>query len=263
MGRKKTRKGQEKKPRLAEIQVTFDSAGQGTVNIFADGSMAIVGTDGRPVLPSRVEVASVYNRSNGKPDKVLTRTTGIPSAIHLDPNKALEHFGSVFAVDTNTTEIRGVQISVCVSLMITDITVTPDKWQARPSMVNILEFQDSRQSPERVGWNFAVRTIEPLIVPQPVALVVDSDLAAHPAINRREQPYFESQLLPPAFTLAYASSDAGTTEFIANKAIATCDTFATQILQRISADIDINPQYQTDPTLPVARFRSWKIAATR
>lgn len=263
MGKRKPKKGQTKKPRAVEVQVEFDSAGAGRVQFWADGSMRFVDMDGMPLTPSRAQVSSVYRRDSGKSDKVLTRTPAVPSAIHLDGNKLLAGAGSVFAVDTNTREIRGVKRSVCVSLMITDVAMSSSAWQARPSAMAALEFLDAHASPEHTGWNYAIQLIELMPVPQPVTLIVDSDLDALPAINRRERPYFMNQMLPPGFTLVYASSDAGTTEFIANKAIAGCDTMASQILRQIEADPDSDEKYYigAGPNRPFGKWREWKFGS--
>lgn len=264
MSKKKRGKQQPTKPRKAEVKVTMGEAGTGRLELYSSGALRIVGNDGRMIVPAHVEVSSLYERDSGKP-KIITRGPGVPSAINIDANTLLYPFASVFAIDTNTREIRGTRVSVSVLLRIFgigthEVTATP---------MGAVEFHDARESTEHLGWHYAIRSIE-ANGPRPselelsraqrrgIGIIVDSDLGSLTAINQREQPYFSSHLLPPDITLIYGSSDVGGTEYIANKAISQCDTMATQILRQIEADAR-DEAYEIDSSIPVSRFRKWNI----
>lgn len=260
MSKKKTKVS--RKPRKAKIEFTFAEDGSGTFELYANGAMRFLDADGNTIVPARVEVSSIYDRENGK-EKVLTRGPGMPLSMHVDPNAVLLPFASIFAVDTNTRRIAGTHVSVSVLVRVVDIGTPSMKW--RP--LGAVEVHDARESPERLGWHWAMRCLE-AACPRPpdfelsnasrrgIALVVDSDLGALAAINARSKPYFGTEQLPAGFTLIYASSDAGGTEFIANMAIARCDTLASQLLREIEGGAR-KDGYETDPSLPFARFRRW------
>jgi hypothetical protein len=271
MGKKNKGKRQSTKPRKSIIQLTMAEAGSGKVELYGNGILRIVGTDGKDIVPARVEIASIYDRDSGKV-KVITRGPGTPSTIHIDANQVLYPYASVIAVDTNTREIRGARVSASVMLRVIDVgTLAP---MVQPMAA--VEFHDARESPEHLGWHYAIRTLEASFsrpsefelsqaqrrdVRRGVAIVVDSDLDALSAINGRTRPYFNDLLLPPDLTLIYGSSDVGGTEFIANKAIAQCDTIAAQLLRMIEADPQDDKPYEVDPSLPFARFRRWSVEA--
>ena len=245
MSKRKPKKNRPaRKPRWTHIQITFGTAGSGKLRIHGD-SVSIVGDDGQVVLPSHVEVASTFQRDNGKSPKVIARATSDPSAISTNVNRVLSQYSSLFAVDTNTRKVCGIRVSVSVVLELSSLN-----WTA-------LEFHDAREPPEHLGWFFAVTKIQELQVATPIALVVDSDLDALPAINERKRPYFANHVLPDGFTLVYASSDSGRAEYSGNKALAMCDARATTILRKIEALSTSARQFMVDPSLPLMRFHIW------
>jgi len=65
------------------------------------------------------------------------------------------------------------------------------------------------------------------------ALVTDSDLGLHDAINARTIPLYGDVLLPPNFTLLYASGDTGTEA--TNRILAFCDKQAKATLSSMLA----------------------------
>jgi hypothetical protein len=65
------------------------------------------------------------------------------------------------------------------------------------------------------------------------AIVTDSDLGLHDAINARTTPLYGDVLLPPNFTVLYASGDTGTEA--TNRILAFCDKQAKMTLRAMLA----------------------------
>lgn len=259
-----------KKPRQQRLVITMPDAGSGRIQLLADGTVRIVSDDGQAIEPQSVDVAVLYQRESGK-DKIITRGPGAPGAMSIDGNRIVLPYASVVAVDTNTRRIRGARVS-CTAIV--RVVREPDgSFEYIP--IAAVEFHDATASPERLGWHYAIRTLEESFPRPPemarpprngerrgVALVVDSELGALDAINRRAAPYFAEFLLPPDITMVYASSDAGSEEHIANRAIATCDKFASHILRDIEAN-ESEEGFEVEPSLPFRRFRRFTVNAER
>lgn len=245
-------------------------AGSGKLQLFADGSIRIVSDTGQPIEPQSVDVSVLYRRESGK-DKIITHGPGRPAAMSIDGNQIVLPFASIVAVDTNTRVIRGTRVSCACIVRV--IRGTDGSFDYIPMAA--VEFHDAAVSPERLGWHYAIRTLEenfprpPELAQAPrdgerrgVALVVDSELGALAAINQRTAPYFGELRLPPDITMVYGSSDAGGEEHIANKAISTCDTFASHILRDIEGN-ESEEGFEVEPTLPFRRFRRFTVTAEK
>lgn len=199
-----------------------------------DGTLTFFDENGKVVQPARIEVGAVYNRAT-KARKVLTRQLSEPSKIQLDPNRALSRFAFLIAVDTNTVTIDDRRVSISASVMVQDIRIDSQSWNAKLVPQDAFEFHDATDSPERIGWWDTIRrlTANPFVRP-PIGLIVDSDLGSIAAINARRTPLLRQFFVPQGIELIYGCADRGTREYISNAAIADCDRVASQLLLQIS-----------------------------
>lgn len=245
----------EKKPRATELRVAFD--GPATIAGMSPPGhlLEFTGADGNVLVPEQIEIGLFYQRDNGKP-KILSRALADPLAIQTDINQLITRFGSVLVVDTNSRTISGNLASVTVLYWIRNISVAGGAWSATVCAQQALEFYEPRESPEHVGWMYALQLIAASPIPRPVGLFVDSDLGALGAINRRERSVLRDLMLPADVTLLYATSDAGQSELIGNKSLKLCDTDATRILRMIESGNATHP-FVLNPALPCGRVRLW------
>jgi hypothetical protein len=227
------------------------------MNVSDDGILTFYGEKGEIVRPKRIEVGRAYSRA-AKPPKVLTRISSDPSKIQLDPNRALLRFDWVVAVDTNTMEIGGTEVSMTVPVLVKDIELGKPKWTAQLVPQDAFEFHDATVSPERIGWREIIKgiTSHPDVHGN-IALIVDSELGSLTAINSREVPIIEGFFLPANIELLYGSVDGGTVEYVANAALADCDKTASRLLKRLAQN-GISGEYLSDAGRHHGRYKYWK-----
>lgn len=191
------------------------------------------GERGEVVVPKQIKIGSAYKRASNKL-KHLTSGPADPSAIQLEPNRHLKSFAHVFAVDTNTITVGSVVVSVTASLRATHIDIDGSgAWSAQIEPLPMIEFHDARVPPERLGWRAVLQMMATFHLTGRTALIVDSELGSHDALNRREAEIVPGVLLPDEVTLVYGSSDAGTVESVGNKMLAVCDREARAVFRRI------------------------------
>jgi len=221
----------EKKPRTEWIYgTTAEEVTEIGLELSADGSNVHFTQD-----MTNIRVQSSYPREKKDP-KILNETPADNPNIPFSPNKALEGFDRLVAVDTNTRLIRGEQVSV------TGIAEGEWNWEAgedglrraiRPQARFCLEFLGVKNDQEQLGWAVAITELikEPRYhQPDRIGLIVDCGYDKLDAYNSRRQPLFVNRYLPPNFTLLYATSDAGS-ECGANFLIKAADSVARQVLQ--------------------------------
>ncbi len=253
---KKPAKTQVRKPRASEVRVDFgrEQVLSG-MNLADDGTLTFFGEKGEVVEPVSIEVGSAYARPKGP--KVIGRQPSQPSRIQTNLNRALSRYAFVFAIDTNTITLDERRVSMSVSVVIRDIQIVGERWDAKLVPQKAFEFHDAAVSPERIGWSDAIRrfTSHPKVRGS-VALVVDSDLGAIAALNARQQPIVGDFYLPDGVELLYGCGDRGTQEFIANAAIADCDRVASRLLERLRKD-GCSGEYLPPHDAPYSRCRYW------
>lgn len=255
---KRSRSTPAPKPRASEIRVDF-----GRPQVISgmqaadDRTLTFFGEQGEVVRPVRIEVGSLYARPTKAP-KVLTRQPGVPGGIQLDLNQALLRFAFVIAVDTNMIAIDDKRVSISVAVLIRDIEIAGQRWDAKLVPQDAFEFHDAALPSERIGWWDAIRrfTAHPDIR-GPIAMVVDSELSALTALNARHQPILDGFYLPEGVHLVYGCADRSTQEFVANAAIADCDRVASRLLDRLRKE-GCSGAYLQAVDAPYARYRYWR-----
>ncbi|MCZ6781617.1 MAG: hypothetical protein O7C73_08250 [Nitrospirae bacterium] len=209
-------------------------------------------------------VKTSYPRVNKEP-KDLNKIPVHGPDIPFMPNKALEPFDRLVAVDTNTRLIRGEQVSV------TGVVEGIWNWVADKDGLHravrygtpfCLEFLGIKVDPEQLGWLMVISELmkePPYQRSKRVGLIVDSGLDKLDVYNTRRCPIYGDALLPRNFTLVYATSDAGR-EYAANFLLRAADTASNKVLQLLDAgEVSLNPN--TIVGAPYTAFRKIRAKA--
>jgi hypothetical protein len=197
------------------------------------GEVVFYGSDGQPLIPRGVSVATAYPRPKGP--KILTQFDADPENILLDVHHVLTRFDYIFAVDTNTKTIAGDLVCVCAFVVLTEVVVDGQRWSVKPISQDRFEFREPSAPPERIGWHRLLESIAVSDLEGTIAIFVDSELGALDALNRREQELVPGRLLPPNVSLFYASTDAGRSDLVGNRVLGECDKLANEILRKLEA----------------------------
>lgn len=247
----------EQKPRHVELRVDFgkDQILSG-MEALPGGTLKFFDENGNPVAPVTIETGTGYARDH-KPSKTITRGPADPIAIQTFPNQALLDYSKVIAVDTGTDDINGARVSVCCSAVVHNIAVGPVKWDAKVSPLTSFEFHDATFPPERIGWAVLLSGIRQVLGDDQgsIAVIVDSELDLHVGWNERREPILPGFWLPDGLTLHYASGERGTTEFIANAALADCDRRARLMCARLRRNEISEPYLPGPPNGAYSRCR--------
>lgn len=231
MGKKKNKK----KPRSYSVTMSLEEATSVNGAYFdpKSGKVSLL-YNGRELTAKTVTVEQTYERKKGP--KVLNRATLSPSKMFANPNRALEQFHEIYAVDTNTKKIDSVPISVTgvVGGKNTKIEI-PHHTAVRYRPLSCIEFHNVTEKPENLGWMEAIKAIMRSASyndRRRIAIIVDSDLDIIDSYNSRETGIYGNFFLPGNFSLVYASADSGS-ENIANKMIKLADASSTVILRML------------------------------
>jgi hypothetical protein len=258
---KRRRNKSHRKERVTEIRVAFDrDVVIGGLSAPGEEPMQFFGVDGKPLIPSYIEIGQGYPRK--KPGlKTVHRGPADPLAMHRDPTRSLMRFPTILAVDTNTRAIGGTTVSVTAFAVVRDLRFDqqePLRWHAAIVDQDAFEFHGATIAPELLGWKKVLECAVATPAPTPAALIVDSELGRLQRYNRREEDIVDGFPLPEGFELIYASGERGTAEFVGNAALAHCDRIATSILDRIERDPSAQQTWPNTLGNPwVTRERTW------
>ena len=253
------RKTQKRKARITELRVDFGKdATIAGITPPGDGPLQFVGVDGKPIVPKLIEVGMAYERPEKGP-KVINRVQANPVNIQREPTTALMRFGTLLAIDTGTRVIDGVSVSVTAWIALLGLRwISPIQWHASVADQDALEFHDAIVPPELFGWHQIATLVATQSLRGPIGLIVDSELGRLSEINQRKQPLFKDVYLPEGVELIFATSDAGTSEFVGNKALQHCDSVAKRLLKRIEQEPALRSWQDTAaPNQWVSRQRVW------
>jgi hypothetical protein len=231
-------------------QMTFDRE-TGQVRVFNDGEER---------FPESARVLLTYPREKGPKNVVAIPTDSRRLIPH--PNRPIQDFSLLLAVDTNYRTIRGqlVGVTSVVPARNTTTQIT-GKTIVAVGQSEAFEIRDPKGSPERIGWmEVLIRfTNGPDYHPsESVALIVDCDLHHHIGINQRTLPVYGEYDLPEGVTLVYASSDTPN-DSIPNQLIRIADRNSADLLRQIEFTED-DSGLQTIDGRPFAQIRTWEPA---
>ena len=194
---------------------------------------------GIEVLPDRVIVENLYKRNrNSKELKVLNRLVMKDRRASVNIHAMLEGFDALFGVDTNiVTHPDG---DVWITSLCSGHSNRLDAQNASVGWKHMATLTTPARGhaalAEKVGWLEAIEYLaaKGLVADSSAcALVVDAHLANLEKYSERSLPLFGTTLLPSGWVLVYATSDAGTREFLPNAMLAGAHRNAKIIELRI------------------------------
>jgi hypothetical protein len=191
---------------------------------------------GKPVRPIAATTEVTYRRSKG--DKVLHQAALSGEHLVGNPNRALEQYSLLFAIDTNTKKVDGQFVSLtCIVLGQPQNGRVPGHTLVRFGPRQCVEFWGASEAQERIGWRETIEGIRrnPAYTDQlRVGLIVDAYLGSLAKINNGEEPVHGDMYLPANMSMLYASSDTPN-ETIANAMLSMADKEATLLLKHVLA----------------------------
>ena len=193
--------------------------------------------NGQVLNPKIATVEQSYDRKKGK--KVLNRVVTKPTHLFANPNRVLEQYGTIYAVDTNTRVINSISTSVTgVVGGENSKTIIPGHTSIIFRPITCFEFRNVSCKAENLGWREVIKAIvrDPTYSNRTrIALIVDSDLGMIDSYNRGEVGIIDDFIIPENFSLIYASADSGN-ENIANKMLKLADNISSVILNGLESD---------------------------
>lgn len=221
-------------------------------------SQLLLLNDGEVVSPQSALVEQSYARAT-KSNKVLNAALTDPSLLFANPNRVLEQFDEIYAVDTNTKALHSSVVSIAGIVGSKQPTlIAPGYSGIRYRPILCMEFHDVDNKPENLSWLetiIAIRRSPDYSNKKRYAIVVDSDLGAIPSYNKREKPIYADFLLPEEFSLLYASADSGN-ENVANVMLKLADKISSGIFWRLEQEW-VEDGLITSEGKPYKRSRTW------
>lgn len=240
------------KPKPVNLSIQFGFPSGHTVrkaSITPDGKLIFTDASGSEVIPEYMERSLYFERPKGPKVQVKHRMVGGLATIGgLDE---LTLFDSVIVIDTNGRTINGEDIRAACFVRCRFIQQDDNSVRivCDEEKLNILELHNVKGNPELL----AILKIAVDISAWPdfrknskIAFVTDSALGAHEAICSRKMSIYGPYLLPPGFSLLYASGETG--REAVNKLLKYCDSQATAHLIKleqgtaIKSDLHVLPE---------------------
>lgn len=252
---------QRPKPRVT--YVTFDMGSPVVTNgLFFDpktGECALL-HNGEKLEPKKVYVETGYERTKGY--KRLNKAQISTAQIYSNPNRVLENFDVIYAIDTNCKIIDFTKVFVTCVVGGTNLEPRiPGYTAVRYGPRKCIEFLSLEEKFENLGWKIVIDMIR--AAPnynenQKVALIVDSDLGNIELYNTFSKPIYDKFYLPKNFQLIYASSDSGK-ENLANQMISLADKSANMIFDILLSRQPVC-EYEVVDNKPYSHIRIWEPA---
>ena len=258
MGRKKST------PKRRITYLTMDMGKPVQANGFRfdpkTGECALL-NNGKPLKPKKVTVDTGYERKKGH--KYLNKGNLPIDKLYANPNRILEMYDDIYAIDTNYRKIKSVTIAVTGVVGGQNLQPgIPNHTAIRYKPLKCLEFRNPKGSPENIGWKTTIEMI--LSAPNfkkttRVACIIDSDLGNRDKYNSQSIPLCDDFYLPDNFQLIYASSDSGK-ENIANQMLSMADKSAKAVLKIIKDGKESGVLEVSQNNEPYSHFRVWEPA---
>lgn len=204
------------------------------VRVDKTGWFAFLDKEGKEIDVAGVQRLVTHERRKGP--KVRTKQALGGIRLSVDGLQELCGYHEVFVIDTSyiyhpTRRRHALACSLRLQFR-------PEGEHVRVHVDDELVYYDlvhAEGNPERAGMLALAlehsNTLGDLALKR--ALVTDSDLGLHDAINARTMPLYGEILLPPNFTVLYASGDTGTEA--TNRILAFCDKQAKVTLRAMLA----------------------------
>lgn len=243
------------KPRNSYVLAVSKPIGEIFPNIFPSGILPAakwqielspngvqINIDGKNINTNMSIINSVHRE---KGDKILrklpTKSINLNdisdiSAIH----KYYTQYDFIFAIDTNTIQILGVNHSVSICI-ISQAILQNDSVRFNYKYYETIYHQDiSTTEVEKRGIVHLINSIKNNVgydSNQYIGIVTDTALGSHHRINSGDAELYDGLKLPSNFRLIYASSDGGA-ENPLNQLIRLCDKESSRILNEKRAQAE-------------------------
>jgi len=243
-----------------EQRITVDMGHPVPINgLLVDGRTGRVTLlyNGLTVQPDKAIIESGYHRSKGF--KPLIRAGLSPAKLLRNPNRVLEQFDFVLAVDTNTKHFEADIIAVTAVVVARHTKVLiPGKIAIQFLVKQCFEFRNPTGKPETIGWLTVIEMLQ--VNPSydssmKVGIIVDSERDNLEDYNKRVQPIAGGFYLPNNMTLLYASGD-NATETVSNRLLSLADSTASKVLRQILESRD-KENLSPVTNRPYSHFRIW------
>jgi hypothetical protein len=198
-----------------------------------NGSLSLIDTDGKPV-EHELHQSVGYLRGSGKPKLLRSIVRKRDDRLGDNPWKKYDKIGFV---DTNSLKEGSRRLFVCSPSLLLWQDESRRMGDVHPVDL-FIGYCSDQLNPERLGWCDFIQRMQAsdlLNETDQILLVVDSEMAAIPAINGRTRPISGDFLLPEGFTVAYATSDAGTESWV-NREMKRRDKVAARAMAKIQGD---------------------------
>jgi len=259
--KKKQKNRQNKKPR--QHVITLDMGRPVAANglsIDPKTGKASLLFNGRPLLPVQANIEVSYNRNKGPKSLVNANTN--PSLLYPNPNRVLEQFDLIIAVDTNWKDVDGERIAVTATIYGRNTKIkVREHTSIEMGIRQCFEYRNPACKPENLGWQQIIEMLQrnpEYNKTMKVALIVDSDLNMLKDYNKRLKPVIDGFYLPENFELIYASAESSS-ESIANQMIAKADSISRTLLNQIIKENDPSNLILVD-NQPFSHCRKWDVA---
>jgi hypothetical protein len=260
MKKKKKENKNKKKSRQLRIGLAFDSPATITgIRENDDGSITLLGLDGKPLAVPTGFSGSAYDRPKGA--KVTFQIPDQGESIG-SLCSVLARYDRIIGVDTNSRKHDGEDICVTAVCQLRNLKYEGVRWLGRLESLWALEFRQPTKLPERIGWRHVLAQGDEqrwLKNGSTLLLVVDAYLNDLHQINERKLALIDDFLLPKGASIAYASSDSASDSPL-NALIAHCDKVAREVLNhvtRASSPASSGPLLSAERT-PFRTYRYWK-----
>lgn len=208
------------------------------IRLEEDGTLSFFGRDGRPLELHGINRSASHTRA-GKAPKVRSLIRHAGASIGYDELRGLCQYDDVFVIDTAFVAGRETVAAACAVRL---------RFQKKKRSVLVTSddhcvyyvLRDFVGNPERAALLTLICDTAFASGAKRRAVVNDSDLGLHEAINQRTEPLYLDTPMPAAFTLLYASADAG--KEVLNRTLRFCDRQARQILNTFFAGGLPNPE---------------------
>ena len=225
----------KKRKKITEITIT-ESADICSIKTNEDGTFSLIDSNGNCV--EHIQSESVgYNRDSGKPKilRSISRANGDQPG-----DNPWKKYNKIGFIDTNSVIENGRKLFVSSSSLL--LWEDENRRFANVHHVDLLVgYCLDDVNPERIGWaDFIQRMQASKLIEsiEKMLIVVDSEKALIPSINKGHKPVFMGFMLPSGFTLAYATSDSGAESWI-NKEMKKRDNVAGRALPSIKKNQEL------------------------
>jgi hypothetical protein len=175
------------------------------------------------------------------------------------PNRVVEGFNHLLAIDTNTKVSNGGTISITgIVHGGTTQVIVPGETAVAIYTIQCLEFRGIQDKPENVAWVQLIQALRRSPDYNPALqfdLPVDSDLSRLEMYNTRELPIYDQFYFPRNMKFIYASSQ--TTESAVNRMLAIADKASGYLLDYIIRE-RLHQDLIPVANEPFTHFKKWE-----